>query len=85
MGSLHGPTPTSAEQLADQLKQPSANAIWNRALEVFGNEEKARSWMTAPRDLFDGRTPQDLVDTGDPVEQRRVLEILLRIDYGVFS
>lgn len=85
MASLQGPSATSVEQLAAQLEHPSANAIWNRALEVFGEETKARSWMNSPRDIFGGRTPQDLVATGDAGEQRRVLETLLRIDYGVFS
>ena len=83
MGSLRTATP--AEQLAAQLEHPNASSIWNRALEVFGDESKARSWMTSPRDIFDGRCPQDLVETGDATQQRRVLEILLRIDYGVFS
>ena len=85
MASLQGPSSTSVEQLAAQLEHPSANAIWNRALEVFGEETKVRSWMNSPRDIFGGRTPQDLVATGDAAEQRRVLETLLRIDYGVFS
>ena len=83
MRNVHGPTP--AEQLAGQLQHPSANSIWSRALEVFGDEAKARSWMDTPRDIFGGRSPQDLVATGDAAEQRRVLEVLLRIDYGVFS
>jgi putative toxin-antitoxin system antitoxin component (TIGR02293 family) len=83
MGSLQTPTPP--ERLAEQLEHPSAHAIWNRALEVFGDEAKARSWMDAPRDIFGGRSPQELVATGDPAEQRHVLEVLIRIDYGVFS
>jgi uncharacterized protein (DUF2384 family) len=41
--------------------------------------------MSAPRYIFDGRSPQELVATGDPEEQRRVLKVLTRIDYGVFS
>jgi uncharacterized protein (DUF2384 family) len=41
--------------------------------------------MDSPRDIFGGRSPQDLVATGNAAEQRRVLEVLLRIDYGVFS
>lgn len=85
IGSLQQPPSTSVEQLAAQLEHPSAQAIWSRALEVFGDEAKARSWMDSPRDAFGGRTPQDLVATGDFSEQRRVLETLLRIDYGVFS
>jgi len=83
MKDVHSPTPV--EQLAGQLEHPSANSIWSRALEVFGDTAKARSWMDAPRDIFDGRSPQDLVATGHAAEQRRVLEVLLRIDYGVFS
>jgi len=41
--------------------------------------------MDAPRQILGGRSPQDLVATGDAAEQRRVLEILIRIDYRVFS
>jgi uncharacterized protein (DUF2384 family) len=57
-------------------------------LEVLGEESKARHWMNgmnAPRDIFDGRSPQELLATGDPTEQRGVLATLIRIDYGVFS
>jgi len=85
MDSLRGPAPASAEQLAEELKHPNASAIWDRAVEIFGEEAKARSWMKTPRDLFDGRTPEELVKTGDAGQQRRVLEVLIRIDYGIFS
>jgi putative toxin-antitoxin system antitoxin component (TIGR02293 family) len=85
MESLHGAAPASAEQLAEELAHPNAKAIWNRALEIFGDEAKTRSWMKTPRDLFEGRTPEELLQSGDPTAQRRVLEILIRIDYGVFS
>jgi len=76
---------TPFEQLAAQLEHPTANSIWDRALEVFGDESKARSWMGTPRDIFGGQSPEDLVSTGDAAQQRRVLEVLLRIDFGVFS
>lgn len=85
MASLHGPSSTPAEQLAAQLQHPDAHQVWLRAVEVFGDEGQARSWMDTPRDLFDGSAPQDLVDSGDASKQRRVLEVLLRIDYGVLS
>ena len=78
-------SPTPAEQLAEELEHPTANSIWNRALEVFGDEAKARSWMSAPRDIFGGRSPQELVATGNASQQRHVLQVLIRIDYGVFS
>ena len=41
--------------------------------------------MNNPRDIFEDRSPQELVDTGDTAEQRRVLTVLIRIDYGAFS
>jgi hypothetical protein len=37
MASLHGPSSESVEQLAEELKHPNADAIWNRALEIFGD------------------------------------------------
>ena len=77
--------PTSAEQLTSELDHPSASVIWDRALEVFGDKEKARHWMNSPRDIFDDRSPQELVATGDAAQQRRVLQVLIRIDYGVVS
>ena len=82
MASAQSPNPA---ELAAQLEHPNACFVRHGALEVFGDEAKARSWMNTPRDIFDGRSPQDLVATGDTSAQRRVLEVLLRIDYGVFS
>jgi hypothetical protein len=77
--------PTPYEQLAAQLEHPSAHAICDRALEVFGDETKARHWMDTPRGVFGGRSPQQLAAIGDPAEQRHVLEVLIRIEYGIFS
>jgi uncharacterized protein (DUF2384 family) len=83
MATSHNPTP--AKQLAEQLQHPDASIVWNRALEVFGEEAKATSWMNTRREIFGKRSPQELVSSGDPSEQRQVLEVLLRIEYGVFS
>jgi putative toxin-antitoxin system antitoxin component (TIGR02293 family) len=85
MWIMEGLNTTLPDQLAAQLQHPDATAVWNRAAEVFGDDAKARDWMNTARDIFGGRSPQELVSTGNPAEQRRVLEILLRIDYGVFS
>jgi uncharacterized protein (DUF2384 family) len=83
MGSSHHLT--ESEQLTAELEHPDANSIWARALETFGDEATARHWMNSARDIFGGRSAQQLVDTGEPSEQRRVLTVLIRIDYGVFS
>jgi uncharacterized protein (DUF2384 family) len=85
MSRLQAPIATAPEQLKCQLNNPTPEAIWARALEVFGDETKARSWMTSQRLIFDGNSPEELVSTGDTLQLRRVLETLIRIDYGVFS
>jgi uncharacterized protein (DUF2384 family) len=85
MSSLQAPLVTSPEHLLQQLEHPTAEAIWSRASEVFGGEEKARNWMASGRDIFSGRSPEELVSSADPSQLRRVLEVLIRIDYGVFS
>jgi uncharacterized protein (DUF2384 family) len=77
-------SPSSAEQLQAQLDHPTAEIVWKRALEVFGDGEKARGWMDTQRAIFDGRSPQQLVASGDAALLRRVLEALIRIEYGVF-
>lgn len=76
---------TESEQLTAALDHPEASAIWARALDTFGDEATAKHWMNTPRDIFGGRTAQQLIDTGDAAEQRRVVTALIRIDYGVFS
>ena len=85
MSSLPGSLSTSAKQLAAELEHPSASAIRSRAVEVFGDETKAHNWMKTCRDIFGGKSPEELIESGDPDQQRRVIEILIRIDYGVFS
>ena len=76
---------TSVSELKLQLEQPSAQIIWERACEVFGNKRKARSWMNRKRAIFAGRSPKELSNNGDAVEQRKVLEELISIDYGMYS
>jgi hypothetical protein len=41
--------------------------------------------MTSGRDIFGGQSPEELTSSADPAQLRRVLEVLIRIDYGVFS
>ncbi len=85
MSRLQAPTLTSPDQLEQQLQHPTAEAIRARAVEVFGDEAGARSWLASSREIFGGHSPEELVSTADPAQMRRVLEVLIRIDYGVFS
>jgi uncharacterized protein (DUF2384 family) len=68
-----------------QLKHPSAEAIRSRALEVFGNPNKARTWMSRPRRIFDGKSPDQVIASGDINLMREVLKALIAIEFGTFS
>jgi hypothetical protein len=82
---MRSPQPTESEQLTAELAHPNASLVWGRALETFGDEAIAKRWMEGHRDIFGGHSAQELVDSGNADEQRRVLTALIRIDYGVYS
>ena len=85
MGATRSPAVTGLPEQAYQLEHPSSEAIWQRAIEVFGGEELARKWMHAPLPILDQSTPEQYSSSGDAAKQREVLAILGRIDYGIFS
>jgi putative toxin-antitoxin system antitoxin component (TIGR02293 family) len=58
-------------------------ALMAHALDTFGNDRKAKSWLVTPNPALDNRPPIGLVDTAKGV--RQVDEVLTRIDYGIFS
>jgi putative toxin-antitoxin system antitoxin component (TIGR02293 family) len=53
------------------------------ALDTFGDEQKAKSWLTTPNPVLNNQEPVQLARTADGA--RRVEEVLTRIDYGMFS
>jgi len=53
------------------------------ATEVLGDRRKAREWLLAKNRALDGERPIDLLDTSIGFED--VLNVLRRIDYGVYS
>jgi putative toxin-antitoxin system antitoxin component (TIGR02293 family) len=53
------------------------------ANDVLGSREKAASWIQGHNPALDGLTPLSLLDTD--LGLQRVLDILTRIEYGVYS
>lgn len=53
------------------------------ATEVLGDRAKAREWLLAENRALHGERPIDLLDTAIGFED--VLDVLRRIDYGVYS
>lgn len=59
-----------------------ARAI-SQAVEVLGTIDKARVWLKTPNRALGGEMPLDLLDTD--IGARQVEEVLLRLNYGIFS
>lgn len=51
------------------------------ALDVFENEDGARTWLTSPAFGLGGRVPLDVAQTD--AGRREVETLLKRIDYGI--
>ncbi len=74
---------SSLEKLKAQLDHPTEEAIRSRALEVFGDSNKAIGWLGDPRLIFDGRSPNEIIEVGEPRSMREVLVILGQIENGI--
>jgi putative toxin-antitoxin system antitoxin component (TIGR02293 family) len=57
--------------------------VFVAATGVLGSEEKARAWLLAESRALGGREPINLLDTG--VGFQDVMDVLKRIEYGVYS
>jgi putative toxin-antitoxin system antitoxin component (TIGR02293 family) len=74
-------------RILEIVPEPDFNAlppsVMAHALDTFGEEKKAKSWLTTPNPVLDNQEPLQLARTADGA--RRVEEVLTRIDYGMFS
>lgn len=57
--------------------------LYNRAVEVFGDEERAARWFSSHPKALGGKTPLEFMKTEPGA--RWVEEVLGRIEHGVFS
>lgn len=75
--ALAGFRPPSSVASSDTVFDVAA-----RAIEVFGNREKARRWLDAPLRVLGDKTPISALDSRDGVG--RVLDLLGQIEHGVW-
>jgi putative toxin-antitoxin system antitoxin component (TIGR02293 family) len=57
--------------------------MYELALKVFGDPEKAKRWLTKPKTRFEERSPLSMMYTG--LGGQGVEEMLYQIDEGVFA
>ena len=68
-------------QESDRLYRVARAA--SQAVEVLGSLDKARLWLNTPNRALSCEPPLDLLDT--EIGARQVEEVLLRLNYGIFS
>ncbi len=56
-----------------------------RATDVLGSKEKALRWMTSPNGALGGATPISVINADPELGARAADDVLVRIEYGVFS
>ena len=57
--------------------------LYDRAIEVLGDQERAEAWLKAPQKALGMKTPLQYADT--EIGAREVENLLGRLEYGVFS
>jgi putative toxin-antitoxin system antitoxin component (TIGR02293 family) len=73
----------------EALSPAQSGKTWNfaralaKATEVFGSQDGAEAWISAPVMGLDGQVPLDLLQTPAGVEI--VTDFLTRLDYGVYT
>jgi len=72
--------PLSAEE-SDRLARVAR--LWELAVKVFGEPDKARRWLTKPKIRFEERTPLAMMRTGAGTDG--VEEMLIQIEEGMFA
>jgi putative toxin-antitoxin system antitoxin component (TIGR02293 family) len=57
--------------------------ITEMAMRVFGDPAKAARYMAKPKHRFDGRSPNEMMETEDGREQVR--NLLGQVEHGMFA
>ena len=67
------------------MDHPSEDFIRHYAFEVFGDRNRTGDWLRSPIPALDNATPESLLKSTIDDCLRRVLSVLIQIDYGVVS
>ncbi len=76
---------TSAADLQFSIEHPSEDFIRHYASEVFVDQHRTKAWLRSPIPTLGNATPESLLKSTVDENLRRVLTVLIQIDYGVVS
>ena len=69
-------------QQTEELLEKMAEIV-DRAIKVFNNESVAKNWLRTPNPYLGDLIPLNMLESAEGIEH--VLDMLGRIDYGVYS
>ena len=67
------------------MEHPSEDFIRRYAFEVFGDQKRTEDWLRSQIPTLGNATPESLLKSNVDDNLRRVLSVLVQIDYGVVS
>ena len=76
-------TPTTLVNTAYADKAIELARLYERGTAVLGNEKEFNTWMRTPNHALNNEVPLNLLDTS--IGFNLILQVLGRIEYGVFS
>lgn len=79
--AAEGPGSILTPQESDHLDRLAR--VVAQTMEVLGTIDKARAWLKTPNRALGNEVPLSLMDTD--TGSRQVEEVLLRLNYGIFS
>ena len=65
------------------IKMKRIKELNKKGIEVFGDAEKYKIWMSVPNVIFGGKKPSELLNTIEGID--KVNMELIRIEYGILS
>jgi putative toxin-antitoxin system antitoxin component (TIGR02293 family) len=73
----------SPQNIAERVFGSALASLQDIAERVFGSADIARDWLARPNPALGNQIPNELLKTPDG--EKVVYELLMRIDYGVYS
>ncbi len=67
-----------ASQIIIQLAE-----LWTQGLDIFGNEADFRDWLMQKNLALGNRIPMQML--ASPLGREHIKEVLLRIEWGIYS
>lgn len=68
---------------SDDLLPGEKNTLIEDAEDLLGDQ--AQQWLDTENVRFGGKTPREMIESGDPRNQQFVRDLLRAARYGVFS